>query len=65
MADLRRAVTALPRDTAILYTPMFRDAAGETFISAEVGRWIGQSAVVPVYLMVDQSFGTGAVGGMI
>jgi signal transduction histidine kinase len=65
MADLRRAVTALPRDTAILYTPFFRDAAGQTFVSAYVGRWIGQSASAPVYLMVDQSFGTGAVGGMI
>jgi signal transduction histidine kinase/ABC-type uncharacterized transport system substrate-binding protein len=65
MADLRRAVTALPRDSAILYTPLFRDAAGQTFVSAEVGRWVGQSASVPVYLLVDQSFGTGAVGGMI
>jgi signal transduction histidine kinase len=65
MADLRRAVTALPRDSAILYTPLFRDGAGQTFVSAEVGRWIGESASVPVYLMVDQSFGTGAVGGMI
>ncbi len=65
MAELRRAVSALPRDSAILYTPMFRDAAGQTFVSAEVGRWIGQSASVPVYLLVDQSFGTGAVGGMI
>ncbi len=65
MAEMRRAVSALPRDSAILYTPMFRDAAGQTFVSAEVGRWIGQSASVPVYLLVDQSFGTGAVGGMI
>jgi signal transduction histidine kinase len=65
MAELRRSVTALPRDSAILYAPVFRDAAGETFVSAEVGRWIGQSASVPVYLLVDQSFGTGAVGGMI
>jgi signal transduction histidine kinase len=65
MAELRRAVTALPADTAILYTPIFQDAAGQTFVSAEIGRWIGQSASVPVYLLVDQSFGTGAVGGMI
>jgi signal transduction histidine kinase/ABC-type uncharacterized transport system substrate-binding protein len=65
MTELRRAVTALPTDSAILYTPLFRDAAGQTFVSADVGRWIGQSASVPVYLLVDQSFGTGAVGGMI
>jgi signal transduction histidine kinase len=65
MAELRRAVTALPPDTAILYTPLFRDATGQTFVSAEVGRWIGQSASVPVYLTVDQSFGTGAIGGIV
>ncbi len=65
MAELRRAVTALPSDSAILYTPIFRDAVGQTFVSADVGRWIGQAASVPVYLLVDQSLGTGAVGGMI
>jgi signal transduction histidine kinase len=65
IADLRRRVTVLPPDTAILYLPIFRDAAGQTVISADVGRWIGQAASVPVYVMVDQSFGSGAVGGMM
>jgi PAS domain S-box-containing protein len=65
MAKLREAVVAMPQDTAILYARMFRDAAGQAVISSEVGRWIAQSANVPVYVMTDASFGTGAVGGSL
>jgi PAS domain S-box-containing protein len=65
MAELRKAITAVPRNTAILYARMFRDAAGQAFISSEVGQWIGQWANVPVYVMSDASFGTGAVGGSL
>jgi PAS domain S-box-containing protein len=65
IADLRQAVTALPPDTAILFTRMFRDGAGQAVISSDIGRWIGQSANVPVYTMVDVVLGTGAVGGSV
>jgi PAS domain S-box-containing protein len=65
MAELRKAITAVPRNTAILYARMFRDAAGQAFISSEVGQWIGQWANAPVYVMSDASFGTGAVGGAL
>jgi PAS domain S-box-containing protein len=65
MAELRKAVIAMPQDTAILYARMFRDAAGQAVISSEVGQWIAQSANVPVYVMTDASFGTGAVGGSL
>jgi PAS domain S-box-containing protein len=65
MAELRKAVPTVPRDTAILYARMFRDAAGQAFISSEVGQWIAQWANAPVYVMTDASFGTGAVGGSL
>src|SRR5437773_11827171 len=65
MAELRKAVTTVPRDTAILYARMFRDAAGQAFVSSEVGQWIAQWATAPVYVMSDASFGTGAVGGSL
>jgi PAS domain S-box-containing protein len=65
MADLRRAVTLLPPQTAILYTRMFKDAAGQALISSEVGQWLGRTANVPVYVLVDPNLGTGAVGGAI
>ena len=65
MADLREAVTLLPPQTAILYTRLFQDAAGQSYISSEVGQWIGQAANVPVYLMTESSMGTGAMGGFV
>jgi len=65
MAELRRAVTTLPRDTAILFARMFRDAAGQAFISSQVAQAIAGSANVPVYVMTDANLGTGAVGGAL
>jgi PAS domain S-box-containing protein len=65
MAELRQAVTALPRDTAILFGRMFRDGAGQAVISSQVGQSLAQWASVPVYVMTDASFGTGAVGGWV
>ena len=63
MADLRQEVKALPPQTAILFSRMFRDGAGQAFISTQVGQWIAQWADVPVYAMTDAILGTGAVGG--
>ena len=65
MATLRDSIQKLPPNTAVLYTRLFRDGAGQAFISSEVGRWIGQTANAPVYILTDTSFGTGAVGGSL
>jgi PAS domain S-box-containing protein len=65
MAELRQAVTRVPRDTVILFTRMFRDAKGQAFISSQVSQWIGEWANVPVYVMTDSTLGTGAVGGAL
>ena len=65
MAALRKAVTSLPPKTAVLYTRLFRDAAGQAFISSEVSRWIGAHSNAPVYVLSDTGFGTGAVGGVV
>ncbi|MGZ8533691.1 MAG: sensor histidine kinase, partial [Candidatus Binatia bacterium] len=65
MAELRQAVNALPRDTTILFARMFRDAAGQAFISSQVAQSIAQSANVPVYVMTDANLGTASVGGAL
>jgi PAS domain-containing protein len=65
MAELRKAVTALPPQTAILVSRMFRDGAGQAVISTQAGQSIAQWANVPVYVMVDATLGTGAVGGSV
>ena len=65
MAELRQSIGALPRDTAVLFTRLFRDAAGQPFVSSEVGQWIARSANAPVYVLSDAVLGTGAVGGSV
>jgi PAS domain S-box-containing protein len=65
MAELRQAVAALPPQTAILFSRMFRDGAGQAVISTQAGQSIAQWANVPVYIMTDLALGTGAVGGSV
>jgi PAS domain S-box-containing protein len=65
MAQVRQGISTLPPQTAILFARMYRDAAGHSFISAQVGQTVARLANVPVYIMSDVSFGTGAVGGVI
>jgi PAS domain S-box-containing protein len=65
MPELRKGVTALPPQTAILVSRMFRDGAGQAVISTQAGQSIAQWANVPVYVMVDATLGTGAVGGSV
>ncbi|MGZ9261733.1 MAG: sensor histidine kinase [Candidatus Binatia bacterium] len=63
IGELREAVKGLPQETVILFARMFRDGAGQTVVSSEVGQWIAQWANVPVYVMTDSTVGSGAVGG--
>jgi two-component system, LuxR family, sensor kinase FixL len=65
MADIRARITTLPADTAILFARLFRDGAGQAFISSQVGQSLAQHASVPVYIMSDASLGTGAIGGSV
>ncbi len=65
MAQLGQEVATLPRDTAILFVRFFRDAAGQAFVSSEVAQRIAQIASVPMYVMTNGGFGSGAVGGSI
>ena len=65
LAQLRQAVGALPPQTAILFSRMFRDGAGQAVISSQVGQSIAQWANTPVYVMTDTLLGMGAVGGAV
>jgi signal transduction histidine kinase len=65
LAELRQAVIALPPQTAILFSRMFRDGAGQAVISTQAGQSIAEWANVPVYVMTDLALGTGAVGGSV
>ena len=65
VAELRQAVSALQANTAILFSRMFRDGAGQAFVSSQVGKWIAQWSNAPVYVMADSILGTGAIGGSL
>ncbi len=58
-------VRSLPPRTAILFSRMFRDGAGQAVISANVAQSIARVANVPFYGMTGAIFGTGAVGGAV
>ena len=53
LAEIRKSVTSLPPGTVLLFTGMYRDAAGETFIPARAARLIAESAKVPLYVLSD------------
>jgi signal transduction histidine kinase len=65
MAELRQAVSGLPAQTAVLFSRMFRDGAGQAVISSQVGQSLAQWANAPVYVMTDTLLGMGAVGGSV
>ena len=65
MAELRPAVSALPPHSAILFSRMFRDGAGQAVIPTQAGQTIAAWASAPVYIMTDTPLGTGAVGGSV
>ena len=65
LAEMSNAVKSLAPHTAILFTRMFRDAAGRASNSTQAAQLIAQAANVPVYIMTDTMFGTGAVGGSV
>ena len=65
MSEMTQAVRSLPPQTAILFTRMFRDGAGQAFNSAQAVKLIAESANVPVYIMTGTLLGSGAVGGTV
>lgn len=65
LVELRRMVAALPPRTVILFTNMFRDAAGETFVPEAAASLVAVSANVPVYVLIETKVGGGAVGGKV
>jgi signal transduction histidine kinase len=65
MGDLRRRVMDLPEDTAILYTAINFDGAGESYIPAEALSLVAEVANRPIIVNTETSIGRGAVGGFV
>jgi signal transduction histidine kinase len=65
LEGLFAAVRALPPETVILYTTMFRDGAGQTFSSRELLERLTQVASVPIFTIYESYVGAGALGGAV
>jgi signal transduction histidine kinase len=66
MPTLLGRLSRLPNDTIVLYTSIFQDAAGAHFIDANQSAPLVVGATnMPVFVLFDVNFGTGAVGGDI
>ena len=63
MEKIREIVSNLPKGTIILYTSMFQDGAGKSFVPRDAAALISRVSSVPVYGMFDPYFGHGIVGG--
>ena len=53
----------LPPQTIVLFSTLFKDGAGETFIPHDVVALVSAAANAPLYGFLDQYLGRGIVGG--
>ena len=65
LQDLLTELSHLPPRTLVLYTSLFRDGAGETYVPSQVVKRISAVANVPTYGFLDQYVGQGIVGGNV
>jgi signal transduction histidine kinase len=63
MATLQSRLGALPADTVVFTTGLFRDGDGELFSPRDSAALIARASSVPVYAPFETFLGTGVVGG--
>ena len=65
MTEVKKRVAALPDNTAILYTAIFRDGAGFAFSPTEALSAVAEVANRPIVISTETQLGHGGVGGFI
>jgi signal transduction histidine kinase len=63
LPNLLDTLANLPPRTVVLYSTMFADARGQSYVPHEVAERISATANAPVYAFMDQYLGRGVVGG--
>jgi hypothetical protein len=63
LPQLIEAVRVLPSDSMVLYTSVFRDTTGRTFVPVDVLKQLAQASRAPIYSAADTYIGNGIVGG--
>jgi signal transduction histidine kinase len=64
-SELLENVAHLPRDSAILYLTVLRDATGKAFVPRDFMALISEKANAPVFGLGDTLLGHGVVGGSL
>ena len=65
LSEMLTRLSRLPPRTIVLFTTLFRDGAGEAFVTHEVVERVSSAANAPVYSFLDQYLGRGIVGGSL
>jgi signal transduction histidine kinase len=65
MQEILARVGSLPPDTLVLYSSVFRDGAGKTFVPRDALSLIARVATVPVFGLYESYLGFGIVGGWL
>ena len=65
LTKLLDQLSRLPPQSVILFTTLFQDGAGETFVPHDVVERVSSIANAPVYGFLDQYLGRGIVGGSL
>ncbi len=64
-AELRKSLSVLPQDTALIEMTFFIDRLGKQFTQSEYLNLIKESCDLPIYSCWDMSLGLGSMGGAI
>jgi signal transduction histidine kinase len=65
MQEILARAGSLPPGTLVLYSTVFRDGAGKTFVPRDALSLIARVATVPVFGVYDSLLGFGIVGGRL
>lgn len=65
LRELLGELRKLPPKTVVLFTSLFRDGAGEPFVTHNVVPLVSAAANAPLYGFIDQYIGRGIVGGSL
>ena len=65
MTEIRKRVSALPDDTAIIYTSVTLDGAGTTYFAHEALAAFADAANRPIVVDAETNIGHGATGGFV
>jgi signal transduction histidine kinase len=65
LPEIKRRVAVLPERTAILYTPIFVDGAGDAYLPGDALASVAEVANQPIVVHGETEVGDGAVGGVV